>query len=709
MFGRFTLKRMMFAAGLVAATALIAACSDEQAPDAERALDESLAANEQQVEALETALETMERRPRPVDATGVPARETVAQYRAFCEATLNDAQARFEALEAFDGEPTRESLLEPLNDLFIAFEAGARRASLWNNVHPDPDMRAAADECQRDFSRLSTEIGLSRPIYDAVSALDVSGEDAATQHWVTRLIRNFERAGVNRDEETRARIREINEELTKLSQNFRRTIAEDVRHIEVTPEQLEGLPQDYIDARQPGEDGRIRISTEYPDLFPFMTYARDDEARRQLRVASRSRGYPDNAETLKSILEYRYELANLVGFDHWADYITDDKMAGSADTARDFVRNVGQIVREPAKAELEILLTRLRQDEPEAERVQAWQHSYLTEIIRQEQFDVDSREVRQYFRYDRVRDGIFEMVQDLFGVEIRDWNVPVWHESVTAHEFRDAATGELLGLFYLDMHPREGKFSHAAHFSVRRGVEGRQIALSALVCNFPTGLMEHGDVETFLHEFGHLIHALLGGRQEWVQLSGVATEWDFVEAPSMMLEEWVWDYDSLKSFAINDEGETIPAALVERMNAARHFGNAIGTGIQVFYGAMSLAYYDRHPDEVDLLELMKELQAEYSPYPYVDGTHFYANFGHLDGYSAMYYTYQWSLAIALDIFSRFEKEGMRNTTTAMDYRRHILEPGGSKPAARLVENFLNRPYNLEAFERRLLAGVKTAE
>ena len=272
---------------------------------------------------------------------------------------------------------------------------------------------------------------------------------------------------------------------------------------------------------------------------------------------------------------------------------------------------------------------------------------------------------------------------------------------MTAHEvWQD---GEKIGLFYLDLYPREGKYKHAAHWGVIEGIDGVQLPVSTLVCNFPgkddpSALTEFSDVETFLHEFGHLLHHQFAGKVKWANNSGVATERDFVEAPSQLLEEWAYDYDTLKTFAVNAEGETIPEELVSQLNKARFFGKGIETAIQTFYAAMSLEYYTQDPAGFELLPLMQELQAKYSAFPYMEGTHFYANFGHLNGYSAIYYTYQWSLSIATDMFSRFRDEGMRDPALSRAYREAILDPGGSKPADQMVEDFLGRPFSTEAYK-----------
>jgi thimet oligopeptidase len=345
----------------------------------------------------------------------------------------------------------------------------------------------------------------------------------------------------------------------------------------------------------------------------------------------------------------------------------------------------------------------MQQIDPSITQVSDWQKIYAENLIKKEQYQLDSQEIRQYFQYEKVRKGIFDLTETMFDVQIRPWKTDVWHDSVEAYELVE--NNKVIGRFYLDMHPRENKYNHAAQFSVVNGIKGVQLPVHALVCNFPggdgKGLLEHSDVETFLHEFGHLMHALFAGQQKWMYFSGVKTEWDFVEAPSQMLEEWVWDEETLRSFATNDKGEPIPLALIQKMKAGREFGKGMWTQHQLFYAALSLGVYNQDPAKVDLDKLMAEIQSTYSPFGYVDDTYFYTSFGHLNGYSAIYYTYMWSLVIAADMHSEFVKKGLRNTKLAKHYRKTVLAPGGSGDAADLVKKFLGRSYNFDAFAKDL--------
>ena len=340
----------------------------------------------------------------------------------------------------------------------------------------------------------------------------------------------------------------------------------------------------------------------------------------------------------------------------------------------------------------------------------AWENAYYSELVRKAEYAFDSQSVRPYFQYDRVKQGLLDVTSKLFGVTFQlAKNVVVWHPSVEAYEMLEG--GEVVGRFYLDMHPREGKYNHAAEFSTRTGIAGHQIPEATLVCNFPggdpndPGLMEHDDVETFFHEFGHLIHDLFAGRHKWVGVGGTRTEQDFVEAPSQMLEEWTWDPATLRLFAKHYQtNEPIPVELVKQMRRASEFGKGLRVRTQMVYAKLSLSIYDRPPADVNTDTLVKTLMEKYRPFPFVDGTHFQTSFGHLDGYSAVYYTYMWSLVIAKDMFSQFDKSNLESPVVAKRYRDNVLAPGGSQPANRLVESFLNRPFNFNAWQAWLDQG-----
>jgi thimet oligopeptidase len=645
------------------------------------------------------------------------AHPAAAAYAETAAEALRAVQQKFAALEAFDaaqaapptdtaadgGGYTEVGVLQPLNELCMALDTGSNRAALMRAVHPDSALRTCASQYEQEFAKVSTRLGLSRPLYEALEALPVATLPKLTQRFVDRFRRDLQRAGVDQSAETRGRISVLREELLELGQTFEKNIREDVRHITLPSSQsLRGLPEDYIAAHPPQKDGTVQITTDYPDYLPFMSYALADKEKKQLYTVFRQRGHPNNEAVLHAMLQKRYALAKLLGFDDWASYITADKMIGSKQAATDFIEKINTLAQPQAQKNYQELLQRLRKDSPHASAVGDWQKAYLEELVKRESYQFNAQEARAFFAFGKVRQGLFDLVHSLFKVAIVPLEMPVWHPSVRAYALYDGdpADKKLIGRFYLDLHPRADKYKHAAAFPLVTGVAGQRIPEAALVCNFPEGdsaLLEHDEVETFFHEFGHLLHHLFGGQQRFVGQSGIATEWDFVEAPSQMLEEWTYDAATLQSFATNAAGETINTGLIEAMRKARDFGKGLWVRHQMFYAAMSLQLHSGDPRNLVSTDLLKDLQKKYSAFAYVPDTYFQLSFGHLDGYSAIYYTYMWSLVIAKDLFSEFQKEGLHNTETAARYRYSVLAPGGSRDAADLVKDFLRRPFSFDAF------------
>jgi thimet oligopeptidase len=624
---------------------------------------------------------------------------------------LAEAQRALDQMLSVEGKRTIDNTLQPYDQTLMLVDGASYQTDLIQNVHPDAEMRAAAEIENQKVSAFSTSLSLNHEVYNALAALDLDGADEVTRYYVEKTLRDFRLSGVDKDEATRKKIKELRDEVVKIGQDFSRNIREDIRTVVVNDvSELEGLPADYIARHKPGADGKITLTIEYPDSLPIFSYAKNEQLRKRMFIAYNNRAYPKNIEVLDRLIARRHELANLVGFPHWADYVTADKMVGSAKNASDFIDKIVQASAMRAERDYQKLLKRKQQDVPGATEVNAWESTYYSDMVRKSEYNFDSQEVRPYFAYDRVKQGVLDVTGTLFGVSFRAVEgAPVWHDSVECYEMLEDE--KLVGRFYLDMHPRPGKYNHAAEFGIRTGVSGRQIPEAALVCNFPgsingdPGLMSHDDVVTFFHEFGHLIHFLVAGRHEWVGIGGISTEQDFVEAPSQMLEEWAWDAGTLATFARHYEtGEPIPPDLVKQMKRASEFGKGLTVRRQMVYAKLSLSIYDRDPAEVDTDVLMRSLTKQYQPFPFVEDTHFQTAFGHLDGYSAIYYTYMWSLVIAKDLFSKFDKTHMLAPGVAKQYRETVLAPGGSRPAALLVEDFLCRPSNFAAWQAWLDEG-----
>ena len=600
------------------------------------------------------------------------------------------------------GEPDLSALdrLELWNDAEIALGAALSESYLLSEAHPDPSVRETAEAQVQAAEALSSARLLDRELWGVFAEASPDGLDDQAERLLTRVLRDFRRGGVDLDDQTRERVRELADRDTELSIAFARNVREGRREVKVSQAGLAGLPQDFIDAHPPGEDGFVTLTTEYTDLMPVRDYATDRATRVALVSAFNDLAWPENEEVLRELLDVRAERARLLGFADWAEYETETRMIGSGREIPAFLARLDAASADGAAAEFARLQQRLQDEVPGADGVTIADFWYLLNGLKHDDYDVDAQLVRSYFPFERVRDGVLEVTGRLLDVRYVPVDAPTWHQDVRSY---DVMRGERrLGRIHLDLHPRDGKFNHAACFTLATGVHERKLPEAALLCNFSRGLLEHDEVVTFFHEFGHLVHEVLGGDQRWVRFSGVATEWDFVEAPSQLLEEWAWDAGVLGSFTANEAGEPIPAELVAKMRTADAFGRALEVRRQLGHANVS---YHLHVDRpADLQAATEGWYAKTSPVRPLPGLHPYAGFGHLTGYGACYYTYQWSLVIARDLLSGFSG-GLMDPDAAQRYRREILERGGSRDAKDLVEAFLGRPYSFEAYREWLTTGA----
>ncbi|MFS0701375.1 M3 family metallopeptidase [Cellulomonas sp. 179-A 4D5 NHS] len=620
-------------------------------------------------------------------------------YLATFDASLDDARALLARLK--DGTArTAAEVLDLWNDADVAIATASSAAHLLAEVHPDAELRAAAEEGAQAAEDLVTRRGLDHELWQVLAATDPEGLDAGAARVREHVLRDFRRAGVDRSPEDRERLRALAQRCTELGLEFARNIRDDVRTVRVRPEQLAGLPEDFLAEHPADDEGLVTLTTEYPDLLPVRTYATDPEVRLALTREHQRIGWPANEAVLAELLRLRAERAALLGYPDWPTYDAEVKMIGSGRAIADLVERLDALTARAAAHDVDVMLARYRQDVPGATALTPADNLFYEQVVKNEQYDVDARAVREYFRYEAVKPGVLGVMERLFGIALERVEAPTWHADVEVYDVTDG--GRPIGRVYLDMHPRAGKFNHAAQFPLRPGIAGRSLPEGALVCNFPTGLLEHDDVLTFFHELGHLVHEVLGGHQPWAMFSGVATEWDFVEAPSQLLEEWGWDAGVLASFATNAAGEPIPAALVERMRRADAFARGAWTRRQLNFTALS---YGLHADPpADLAAFTAGVDARFGPYTPVADSHQYAGFGHLDEYGSAYYTYLWSLVIAKDLRTAFT-DGLMDPEVGRRYREAILEPGGSADAAELVERFLGRPSSFAAFEAWLAEGT----
>ncbi|HEX7739642.1 MAG TPA: M3 family metallopeptidase [Marmoricola sp.] len=617
-----------------------------------------------------------------MDLVAFPDSDWLDWLRTRVRGNLDEAKRLVGEVKAADPD----QVLMRWNDAAMAVADAASVSSVLGAVHPEPAVRELAEESEVEASTFMTDVYLDPDVYAALSG--ATAADAAAQRVLDLALREFRRSGVDRDEATRERVRELHRRVTEIDQAFGRSIREGRRTVRVPVAALDGLPEDFVAEHPADGAGTVEISTDYTDTHPFAAMSTDDAARRTVMRSFLDLAWPENGQVLADLLAARHELATTLGYADWPSYDAEVKMIGSGPAIGTFIDSIAAASGEPGKVEIAAL------EETLGAPIDLSNSRFAMERHRREHFDVDSTEVRRYFDFAKVRAGLLEVTGRLFGLSYEPVDAPSWHPDVASYDV--LVDGDLLGRIHLDLHPREGKYNHAAQFDLVPGVRDRQLPEGVLVCNFPRGLMEHRDVVTLFHEFGHLMHHVLAGRHDWVRFSGVATEWDFVEAPSQMLEEWAWDAAVLRTFAIDGDGNAIPEDLVERMRAAEEFGRAYLARTQMYYAAISYRFHLERP--ADLTARMQELAAQYSLVGPLDGTHFFCGFGHLGGYSSGYYTYMWSQTIAKDMFTAFDRDDLFAPGPATRYRDCVLVPGGSKDAADLVADFLGRPFNTDAFE-----------
>ncbi len=586
-------------------------------------------------------------------------------------------------------------------------------SDLISRVAPDKAIRDEAEKQNQRLQEIGNEFTLNHEVYEVLAAIDASKADAATQYYLQRSLLEYRLAGADRTPEERAKVKALLDQISQKGIDFEHNIAVDVRKVTVSDaKELDGLPADYVALHKPDANGVITLTTDAPDFGPVMSYAKSADLRRRMLIAYNSRAYPDNRQVLIDMLRARNQVAHLLGFPTWPDFAMADQMMGSRAKLNAFFEKTDAASREQARAEYQKVLAFAQAHDASIKDLDQSSAGYWNDNYSKETFGFDAQSMRPYFPYEQVERGILEITGKLFHVEfVRNTTMPLWDKSVSAWDVIDRDTssprvGKRIGRIYLDMHPREGKDKWFNSSTVVPGILGKQLPEGRLVCNFAggkegdPGLMEFGEVQTFFHELGHLMHSTLGGFQKYDGISGISTEGDFVEAPSQMLEELIHDPSILQSFGKHyQSGEVIPTALIETMNHASQFGRANWTSRQLFYSAYAS---DVHAADSDTLDPDKLWDSEWQKYvviSQVPDMHQFANFGHLVGYSSNYYTYVLDKVIAIDFFAQFDRKHLLDGPTALRYRHAVLEPGGSKPAQKLVEDFLGRDESFEPFSR----------
>lgn len=632
---------------------------------------------------------------------------TADDIRARGDRRLADARERLQRLET-SAPRDATALLRAVDELQLAMTNIASEVSVLVNVHPDVAAREACEAIQRESTTLSVRVSQSRPVYDALSGIDLAAMDGPARRAVELTLRDMRRAGVALDEEHRRRAQEIRTRITALSQDYARNIRDDVRTVELPASALDGLPADYRASHPPDARGMVKVTTDPPDHGPLMTYSRDKAARLALSRAYYDRA-PGNVTVFEQLRAARHDLAVTLGYADFAAYNLEDKMMATPANVDRFLDEVRDAARAPAEEQYAALLSVAKRDDPAASGIGNWDIQYHLARAKDERFRFDPREVRPYLEYRSVRQAILDLAAQLFGLVFTPIEPEeTWHESV--EHFSVTMDGRPAGFISLDMHPRPGKNKWFTSFGYRLGLRGRQLPHNVLVCNFPDpnaqrgpALMEHQQVVTFFHEFGHLVHGIVrGGTVEWARL-GRPAENDFMEAPSRFLEDYIFELDVLRRFAKHVEtGAPIPQDLVDRLRAARDFGRGVQVEQSASQSRQSLKLHQGDPRRTDARTLAREWAEREQRFAYLDGSNWPVNWEHMgnEAYAAAYATYLWSDTIAADIRTGFAK-GLMDTAAARRYRDIVLAPGGNIPAADAVRGFLGRPYNTTAFKDRI--------
>lgn len=577
-------------------------------------------------------------------------------------------------------------------------------------VSTDKKFRDAANDLQMQISQYMVDVATRRDVYKAIREYTDTNPrlDPVQAKLVKEMLIGFKNSGMDLNDADLEKFKALNKEKAEYIIKFDKNIQEYKDPLAVTKEQLQGLGEDYIKKLSKTDDGKYLVTLDYPDYVPFMQNADDEQARKELEFKFNRRGGQENVDLLEKTLTLRREIARLLGYKNHAELRLEDRMAKNPKTVMAFLKDLQKKLKPLGKKEdKEMIAYKNSKTGKNSRTLYSWESGYWSNKFRKENLELDSEKIKEYFPSQVVIDGMLDLFGGVFGITFEPVDIPVWHPDVKAFKIKDKASGELVAYFYMDLYPREGKYKHAACFGLVEGEEKQdgtyQNPFVAIVANLnkPSGdtpsLLKHSEVETLFHEFGHVLHNALT-KAKYSAFSGTSVSWDFVEAPSQMLERWAWDPQVLKKISKHYKtGEALPDDLIKRMIAAKNFGAGGMYLRQDFFAQydMTLHTADTTPDTTKLyFELTKKIRG----LPLTKGTIPQASFGHImGGYDAGYYGYLWSEVIAEDFFGEFKKNGIFNPETGLKFRREILEKGGTLDEEKMVENFLGRPADNKPF------------
>ena len=653
------------------------------------------------------------------------------------EDVLREGQARIDAVAADPAPPTWDTLIEPLEDTVRWVQEHTTPASHLMSVAETPELRAAWNEVLPKISAFWTRLPLNQELWSRIRTYSESDEGRALEglraRYLEKTLRSFRRAGADLPEADRTRLEELKVELSRMEQKFAENVLDATAAFELLVEdesRLEGIPDApkarFRKAAAAKEKDGWLLTLDFPSFEAVVKYARNRELRETLHTAYTRRcrdGEFDNRGLILDILRLRRRVSTLLGYDRYPDYVLEERMAKDGDRALDFERTLVGRTRPYWSHDLEML--REHAATLGIESLEPSDVSFVSEDLRKARYEIDDEKLRPYFPLDSVMQGMFEIVNRVFGLVVEEKpNDAVWHEDVRYYEIR-GEDGVWLGAFYTDWFPRKEKRQGAWMNDFISGgprPDGSFAPHLGVICgNFTPpdddrpALLNHREVQTIFHEFGHLLHHCTS-RVEIPALGGLNVAWDWVELPSQFMENWTWERDALDLFARHHEtGEPLPEDLFERLQAARRFMGGWGQMRQLSFGTVDLLLHTEFAeraedaDEDDLMAFALDRFQEFAPAPAFAESHILTSFTHLfsGGYAAGYYSYLWSEVLDADAFTRFQDEGIFNPDTGRAYLGSILARGDSADPEELFREFMGRDPDPEALLRRNLEPLPT--
>lgn len=628
---------------------------------------------------------------------------------AACDKALNEAQQAADSIATLPLEQaTVKTVLHAWDEMTANSEEVIGPIYLFAYVHPDKTIRDAGEACIVKATQFETGLYQNAALYERVRATDT--EKDVDEKLRQDLLNAFNDTGVNLPEEKRLRAKAILEKVQTLSQEFSRNLRENPQKLTFSKAEQKGLPDAYLKRANKDDKGNLVLGFDYPDFVPFTTNAEDAAARERYYRAFLNRGTERNLKILDEIVKLRRELADLHGLSSYAALVTQRYMVEEPSTVHNFLDEVADAVREAEVTDLQAL-AKLKSEHlnlPLADsKIQPWDKAFYLERLRRSRYNINQEELRAHFPTPATLEWILAISSELYGLRFEPRQVPTWDKDVLYYDVRDSKDNYFIGGIYLDLYPREGKYGHAAAFPVR-GTSTRILRspISVLVTNFNRQGLTMREVETFLHEFGHVLHGVLSTTR-YVSQAGTNVERDFVEAPSQMYEAWAHKPETLKLLkALCETCPAIDKDLAARLNAARKLGSGLNYARQHLYASFDMALAGEDPGPA--MAQWQKMEGA-TPMGYPQGTAFPGTFAHIaGGYAAGYYGYMWSEVLALDMLSAFG-DNLMNPKQGRRFRKHILARGGSRSGADSVEAFLQRSPRPDAFFAEIRGSEQAEE